>query len=183
MALNRAGSGVPAGRSAATRGEIPAGAGGSLPEGWCAVCSNRFGLTAEAPTGVKARERWEALSALADLVDEEVAARPDIDLPALVAELRVRADARHPPTVQGVTLASLHAAKGLQVGCGVPGGPGRRHPADLAHPLSTPTARPSRRNAACSMSGSPGREPIWNSAGRWPAHTGRTAESQSRPDS
>jgi len=73
-----------------------------------------LGLTPEAPTGVKARERWEALSALAELVDEEVAARPDLDLPALVAELRVRADARHPPTVQGVTLASFHAAKGLE---------------------------------------------------------------------
>ncbi|MCB0924006.1 MAG: ATP-dependent DNA helicase UvrD2, partial [Mycobacterium sp.] len=73
-----------------------------------------LGLTAEAPTGTKARERWEALSALAELVDEEVAIRPDLDLPALVAELRVRADARHPPTVQGVTLASLHAAKGLE---------------------------------------------------------------------
>lgn len=73
-----------------------------------------LGLTAEAPAGVRARERWEALSALADLVDEELAARPDLDLPALVAELRTRADSRHPPTVQGVTLASLHAAKGLE---------------------------------------------------------------------
>ena len=31
-----------------------------------------------------------------------------------MAELRLRADARHPPVVQGVTLASLHAAKGLE---------------------------------------------------------------------
>jgi DNA helicase-2/ATP-dependent DNA helicase PcrA len=31
-----------------------------------------------------------------------------------VAELRLRADARHAPVVQGVTLASLHAAKGLE---------------------------------------------------------------------
>jgi DNA helicase-2/ATP-dependent DNA helicase PcrA len=73
-----------------------------------------LGLTPEVPTGTKARERWEALVALAELVDEEVAIRPDLDLPALVAELRIRADARHPPTVQGVTLASLHAAKGLE---------------------------------------------------------------------
>ena len=54
------------------------------------------------------------MTALAELVDEEVAARPELDLPALVSELRVRADSRHPPTVQGVTLASLHAAKGLE---------------------------------------------------------------------
>lgn len=73
-----------------------------------------LGLSADAPTGTKARERWEALDALAQLVDEEVAARPELSLPALVAELRVRADSRHPPVVQGVTLASLHAAKGLE---------------------------------------------------------------------
>ncbi|CAN5500788.1 ATP-dependent DNA helicase UvrD2 [soil metagenome] len=73
-----------------------------------------LGLTAEEPAGTRARERWEALTALADLVDEEVAARPELTLPALVAELRVRADSRHPPVVQGVTLASLHAAKGLE---------------------------------------------------------------------
>ncbi|MCX2932075.1 ATP-dependent DNA helicase UvrD2 [Mycobacterium sp. CVI_P3] len=73
-----------------------------------------LGLTAEAPHGTKVRERWEALTALAELVDDEVAARPQLDLPALIAELRVRADARHPPVVQGVTLASLHAAKGLE---------------------------------------------------------------------
>jgi DNA helicase-2/ATP-dependent DNA helicase PcrA len=73
-----------------------------------------LGLTAEPPAGTRARERWEALVALAELVDEEVALRPTLDLRALVAELRQRADARHPPTVQGVTLASLHAAKGLE---------------------------------------------------------------------
>ncbi|MGV0791576.1 ATP-dependent DNA helicase UvrD2 [Mycolicibacterium sp. XJ1819] len=73
-----------------------------------------LGLTAEAPAGTKARERWEALTALAELVDEEVAQRPSLDLRMLLAELRQRADARHPPVVQGVTLASLHAAKGLE---------------------------------------------------------------------
>ena len=73
-----------------------------------------LGLTAEPPTGTRARERWEALAALAELVDEEVAQRPSLDLGALLAELRQRADARHPPVVQGVTLASLHAAKGLE---------------------------------------------------------------------
>ena len=73
-----------------------------------------LGLTAEPPTGTRARERWEALSGLAELVDEEVAHRPQLDLPGLLAELRTRADSRHPPVVQGVTLASLHAAKGLE---------------------------------------------------------------------
>jgi DNA helicase-2/ATP-dependent DNA helicase PcrA len=73
-----------------------------------------LGLTAEPPTGTRARDRWEALVSLAELVDEEVATRPTLDLRALLAELRQRADARHPPVVQGVTLASLHAAKGLE---------------------------------------------------------------------
>jgi DNA helicase-2/ATP-dependent DNA helicase PcrA len=73
-----------------------------------------LGLTPEPPAGTRARERWEALVALAELVDEEVALRPSLDLRAMITELRQRADARHPPTVQGVTLASLHAAKGLE---------------------------------------------------------------------
>ncbi len=73
-----------------------------------------LGLTAEEPAGTRARERWEALSALAQLVDGEVAQRPHLQLAGLLAELRARADARHPPEVQGVTLASLHAAKGLE---------------------------------------------------------------------
>lgn len=89
------------------------GAQGDLPE-MVRTVLEPLGLTAEPPHGTKARERWEALTALAELVDDEVAARPQLDLPALVAELRVRADARHPPVVQGVTLASLHAAKGLE---------------------------------------------------------------------
>ena len=73
-----------------------------------------LGLTGDPPTGTKARERWEALAALAELADEEVARRPELDLRGLLADLRQRADARHPPVVQGVTLASLHAAKGLE---------------------------------------------------------------------
>ena len=89
------------------------GAEGPLPEVARAVFEP-IGLTAEPPAGTRARERWEALAALAELVDEEVAQRPELGLPALVAELRVRADSRHPPVVQGVTLASLHAAKGLE---------------------------------------------------------------------
>ena len=73
-----------------------------------------LGLTPQPPAGVRARERWDALDALALLVDEEVELRPDLTLAGVVTELRVRADARHAPTVQGVTLASLHAAKGLE---------------------------------------------------------------------
>jgi len=86
---------------------------GPLPEVVRAVLEP-LGLSAEQPVGTRARDRWQALSALAALVDDEVAQRPQLTLPALLAELRTRADARHPPPVQGVTLASLHAAKGLE---------------------------------------------------------------------
>ncbi|WP_197504692.1 ATP-dependent DNA helicase UvrD2 [Mycobacterium sp. 852002-51163_SCH5372311] len=97
---------------AAERGP-EAGLAGPLPEVVRTVLAP-LGLTAEQPVGTRARDRWEALCALAELVDGEVAQRPQLDLPGLLAELRMRADARHPPVVQGVTLASLHAAKGLE---------------------------------------------------------------------
>jgi DNA helicase-2/ATP-dependent DNA helicase PcrA len=98
-------------RAADRAGET--GLDGPLPDVVRAVLEP-LGLTAEQPTGTRARDRWEALGALAELVDDEVEQRPQLELPGLVAELRLRADSRHPPVVQGVTLASLHAAKGLE---------------------------------------------------------------------
>ncbi|GAA4396512.1 ATP-dependent DNA helicase UvrD2 [Ornithinibacter aureus] len=82
------------------------------------------GWSREAPTsGGAARERWESLAALAGLADDVFATDPQARMPALVRELEERAAASHAPTVQGVTLASFHAAKGLEwdtvflVGC------------------------------------------------------------------
>ena len=49
-----------------------------------------------------------------DLVEDLVKATPDLDLAGLLLKLRERQEAKHPPTVEGVTLASLHAAKGLE---------------------------------------------------------------------
>ncbi|HYH31718.1 MAG TPA: ATP-dependent DNA helicase UvrD2 [Pseudonocardia sp.] len=72
------------------------------------------GLTAEPPAGAQQRAQWESLLALVELAEELVAVEPGADLPRFSAELEARADAAHPPTVQGVTLASLHAAKGLE---------------------------------------------------------------------
>ncbi len=72
------------------------------------------GLTAEAPGGGPARERWEYLKALSDLADRFVADGGTGGLPGFVADLERRAAEQHAPPVEGVTLASLHAAKGLE---------------------------------------------------------------------
>ncbi|WP_084755314.1 ATP-dependent DNA helicase UvrD2 [Pseudonocardia thermophila] len=73
-----------------------------------------IGLTPEPPGGAAQRAVWESLLALVELAEELVAVEPQADLRRLADELQVRADAAHPPTVQGVTLASMHAAKGLE---------------------------------------------------------------------
>jgi DNA helicase-2/ATP-dependent DNA helicase PcrA len=62
------------------------------------------------PGGGAARERWEALSALVGLAEEY----PGIELDEFCGELVRRAAAQHAPTVDGVTLSSLHSAKGLE---------------------------------------------------------------------
>src|SRR5699024_2292863 len=59
------------------------------------------------------RERWESLNALVTLADDLAQTR-GADMAAYVAELGERAEAQHAPTMEGVTLASLHAAKGLE---------------------------------------------------------------------
>ena len=73
------------------------------------------GWTPEAPSATGAvRERWESLQALAALADDVAATRQGARLAELVSELDERAASQHAPTVEGVTLASLHAAKGLE---------------------------------------------------------------------
>ncbi len=66
------------------------------------------------PAGGAARDRWQSLAALVDLAVDLVAENSSLDLPGFVSHLAQRADAQHAPTVQGVTLASMHAAKGLE---------------------------------------------------------------------
>ncbi|MHB1165356.1 MAG: ATP-dependent DNA helicase UvrD2 [Candidatus Nanopelagicales bacterium] len=81
------------------------------------------GWTPDPPrTSGAVRERWESLSALASLADELAVALGE-SLPAFIAELDARAEAQHAPVGDGVTLASIHSAKGLEwpvvfvVGC------------------------------------------------------------------
>ncbi|MEO7421775.1 MAG: ATP-dependent DNA helicase UvrD2, partial [Ornithinibacter sp.] len=82
------------------------------------------GWSREAPArGGAARERWESQAALASLADDVAAIDVQARMPAFVREIDERIAAQHAPTVQGVTLASFHAAKGLEwdtvflVGC------------------------------------------------------------------
>ncbi len=73
------------------------------------------GWTPEPPSGSGAvRDRWESLRSLVRLAEEFGRARPDATLGSFVTELEERAAAQHAPTVEGVTLASLHTAKGLE---------------------------------------------------------------------
>ncbi|WP_432835206.1 ATP-dependent DNA helicase UvrD2 [Dactylosporangium sp. CA-092794] len=71
----------------------------------------RVGWRADAPpTGGAQRERWEAVTALVNLAE----GMPSVALPDFNAELQRRAALQHVPTVEGVTLSSLHSAKGLE---------------------------------------------------------------------
>lgn len=85
-----------------------------LPSQVRAVLSGE-GWTPQPPAGSGAvRESWESLAALVGLAQDFATARPGAGLGDLVAELDERMNAQHAPTVQGVTLASLHSAKGLE---------------------------------------------------------------------
>ena len=71
--------------------------------------------TAEPPAGTgQVRDRWESLHALVATAEELVAADPAAGLAGLVAELDRRAQVQDAPVAEGVTLATLHAAKGLE---------------------------------------------------------------------
>ncbi|HEX3715538.1 MAG TPA: ATP-dependent helicase [Trebonia sp.] len=73
------------------------------------------GLSAVPPAARGAvRERWESLAAIAGLADTLAAARPAATLAEFAAELAERADTGHAPVAEAVTLATMHAAKGLE---------------------------------------------------------------------
>lgn len=81
----------------------------------CRSVLARLGWSEQAPSGQgRVRERWESLAAVLALAEDLVAAVPGSDLAALAAELEQRAQAEHPLSADGVTLSTLHAAKGLE---------------------------------------------------------------------
>jgi DNA helicase-2/ATP-dependent DNA helicase PcrA len=95
---------------------------GTLVEAVRAVLA-AVGFAPAPPSGSgAARDRWESLAALVRLAGERTeAAAGEHDesdasggLAGFVADLDERAAMQHAPVVDGVTLASLHAAKGLE---------------------------------------------------------------------
>jgi DNA helicase-2/ATP-dependent DNA helicase PcrA len=105
-------------RAAANTGPLQA----SLPEAVADALSAVGWQRDQPPAGGAARERWEALAALVALAEELSAPATSSDrevdrgdgLAGFIAELARRASIQHTPTVDGVTLASLHSAKGLE---------------------------------------------------------------------
>ncbi len=73
-----------------------------------------MGWTPEAPAvRGQTRDRWESLQALVAMA-EEAAAAGDVTAADFVADLERRASEQHAPAAGGVTLSTLHAAKGLE---------------------------------------------------------------------
>jgi len=99
---------------AAGAGTDATGLPGELPAAVRHVLASA-GLTA-APPGARGavRERWESLAAIAGLADDLAAARPAATLAEFSAELTERAETGHAPVASAVTLATMHAAKGLE---------------------------------------------------------------------
>ena len=88
-----------------------------LPNDPVAIAKAAFmeiGFSSAEPEGAQARERWQSLSALVDLISTIVRDQPGIDLPGVIVDLQRRASNKQAPTMEGVTLSTLHAAKGLE---------------------------------------------------------------------
>jgi DNA helicase-2/ATP-dependent DNA helicase PcrA len=97
------------------RGSAKAGVSADVPAAVRDVVSGLGHGTAPSPdSGAATRERWEALQALVDAAEQFVALNPTATLTEFVADLDVRATHSDAPVADGVTLASLHSAKGLE---------------------------------------------------------------------
>ena len=73
-----------------------------------------MGWGPSAPSGRgQSRDRWESLQALVDQAAEQ-ARDAEATLSTFVDDLDRRASEQHAPVAEGVTLATLHAAKGLE---------------------------------------------------------------------
>ena len=87
--------------------------GNGLVEQTRGVLAGMGWLSTGPASGGATRERWESLAAVLALA-EEVAASGRTTMPDLVAEFERRAQLSHAPTADGVTVMTLHSAKGLE---------------------------------------------------------------------
>lgn len=99
------------------RGAARSGEAEGLP--WVAVVRDvlgGMGWAAEPPANRgQVRDRWESLQALVDQAEEFSRERGvEASLTTFVEDLDRRAAEQHAPTADGVTLATFHAAKGLE---------------------------------------------------------------------
>jgi len=75
---------------------------------------HQVGLTESEPKGANARSRWQQLLRLVEIVEAIAAEGPQLDFAGVVAKLEERSKMRHAPVGAGITLSSMHAAKGLE---------------------------------------------------------------------
>ncbi|MEO5854077.1 MAG: ATP-dependent DNA helicase UvrD2 [Nocardioides sp.] len=95
-----------AARSGQGTGDVEGDVRGTLAGlGWSSTAPTTRGQT---------RDRWESWQALVDQAVDFGRSRPEADLGAFVDELDRRAAEQHAPVAGGVTLGTLHAAKGLE---------------------------------------------------------------------
>lgn len=98
-------------RGAARAGEV---SGNGLVEDVQTVLA-AAGWTPRPPEGTgSVRERWESLAALVALAGDLAKEDSSAGLESFLQLLDERAAAQHAPAAEGVTLATLHAAKGLE---------------------------------------------------------------------
>lgn len=98
------------------RGTARSGSGsdGDLTTAVAAVLS-QMGHSADPPEGRgEVRNRWESLQALIDLAAAFAEGTGPPELGAFVSHLEDRAAEQHAPVAEAVTLATIHAAKGLE---------------------------------------------------------------------
>ncbi len=101
--------------TALLRGSLKAeGEGESLPARVSQALST-MGWSAEPPSGRgQARDRWESLVAIVTLAQDFERTHSGATLADFIADLERRANEQHAPVADGVTLATLHTAKGLE---------------------------------------------------------------------
>ncbi|UVI37610.1 ATP-dependent DNA helicase UvrD2 [Brevibacterium spongiae] len=88
--------------------------GQRLPEAVMEVLGS-LGFTREPPGPGASRQRWESLKALVDLAEEHQAGQElPVPMATFIDDLADRAEHQFAPDIEGVTLASFHAAKGLE---------------------------------------------------------------------